>query len=376
MINNILQLAKILISQQSVTPDDANCQVLIAKHLETQGFDIQHLPFGDVKNLWATHGNGGPVFVFAGHTDIVPPGPEEKWTSPPFEPTERDGKLFGRGAADMKSALAAMIVATEKFIAEFPDHKGTIAFLITSDEEGEAVNGTVKVIEHLQHNKVQLDYCVIGEASSEKTFGDTIKIGRRGSLNGRLTIKGKQGHIAYPHLADNPINKGIPALNELNQIEWDKGNQHFPPTQFQISNIHAGTGAENVIPGELTVTFNSRYSPETTAEAIQKRVTDVLDTHTLDYHIDWRHSGKPFYTEKTTLINATLEAVKAVTGKIPELSTSGGTSDGRFIAPTDCEVIELGPVNESIHKIDEHIDIEALNQLTDVYYALLERLCL
>lgn len=369
-----LALTKQLIACRSVTPDDAGCQALIAEQLAKLGFDIERLPYGDVSNLWARRGNKGPVLVFAGHTDVVPSGPLEQWHSDPFSPEERDGRLYGRGAADMKGSLAAMIVAVQAFLHVHSNHKGSIAFLITSDEEGPAVNGTVKVLEHLKSRGNTIDWCIVGEPSSHERVGDVIKNGRRGSLSGALTVHGRQGHVAYPHLADNPVHRASAALAELCATEWDAGNAFFPPTTFQISNIHAGTGATNVIPGEAQILFNFRYSTETDDERLRSRVEALLDRHGVNYSLEWNLSGKPFLTERAELIGATEQAIKEITGYEPELSTAGGTSDGRFIAPFGAQVVELGPVNASIHQIDEHVDIADLEALSRIYERILVNL--
>jgi len=369
-----LALARQLIERPSITPDDQGCQKLMAERLQSVGFHCEHLRFGEVDNLWAIWGSAGPIFCFAGHTDVVPTGPESRWTSPPFTATERDGLLYGRGAADMKGSLAAMIVASEGFVQNYPDANIRLAFLVTSDEEGEALNGTRKVMEWLQANDRQIRWCMVGEPSSTTHLGDVIKIGRRGSLNGRLCIRGVQGHIAYPHLADNPISRAIPALQDLLAAEWDAGNAHFPATSLQISNIHAGTGATNVIPGELELLFNFRFSTETTAEELQSSVKAILDRHQLDYELVWQLSGNPFLTEPGELIEAARQAVAEQLGRTPELSTSGGTSDGRFIAPSGAEVIELGPVNATIHQVNECVRCDDLEALTGVYLDLLTRL--
>ncbi|WJW76556.1 succinyl-diaminopimelate desuccinylase [Thiohalobacter sp. IOR34] len=369
-----LELARALIARPSVTPDDQGCQALLAGRLAALGFHIEPLRFGEVDNLWARRGSEGPLFVFAGHTDVVPPGPADHWSSPPFEPSERDGCLYGRGAADMKGSLAAMVTACERFLARCPAAHGSIGFLITSDEEGPAVDGTVKVVEHLQARHEKIDWCLVGEPSSSRTVGDVIKNGRRGSLGGELTVHGVQGHVAYPQLADNPIHRALPALSELCATEWDAGNDFFPPTSFQISNIHAGTGASNVIPGELGVSFNFRYSTETSHEALMTRVGALLDRHALDYSLEWTHSGFPFLTRRGALVDAALEAVREVCGIDSELSTSGGTSDGRFIAPTGAQVLELGPVNATIHKVDECVRIDELERLSAIYERLLDKL--
>jgi len=332
------------------------------------------MQFDDVTNLWLRRGEASPLVVFAGHTDVVPTGPEQEWDSPPFTPTIRDGKLFGRGAADMKSSIAAMAVACELFVKAHSDHKGSIAFLITSDEEGPSINGTVKVIEALQARHETIDMCIVGEPSSSETLGDTLKIGRRGSLSACLVIKGIQGHVAYPHLAKNPVHEFSPALADLTSLQWDTGNEHFPATTFQISNINAGTGANNVIPGSMRIDFNLRFSTEITAEEIKTKIINVLDKNTLDYEINWHLSGNPFYCEPGELTKACEQAIQETVSTKPELSTGGGTSDGRFIAPTGAQVVELGPVNESIHKVNECIDIEALDQLAEIYQKVLEKL--
>ena len=366
-----LELAQALIAIDSVTPDDKGCQRLIAARLEALGFTIEHLRFGDVDNLWARIGTEAPLFVFAGHTDVVPAGPLEQWTNPPFEPTVIDGVLYGRGAADMKGSIAAMLCACEKFIRQQQYRKGSIAFLITSDEEGPAVNGTVRVIELLQQRHEHIDWCLIGEPTSVASVGDMVKNGRRGSLNGYLTIHGTQGHIAYPHLADNPIHRFSAALNTLVNEQWDNGNEFFPPSTFQISNINAGTGATNVIPGELKLMFNLRYSTELTQDAIRERIDSILSGYGLDYSLKWEFSGDPFLTPAGALVDATREAIRAVCGVDTELSTGGGTSDGRFIAPTGAEVVELGPVNASIHKINENVAVADLERLSDIYHNIL-----
>lgn len=370
-MSETLELAKALISRPSVTPDDAACQAIVAARLRKLGFAIEAMMFDEVENLWARRGRARPLLAFAGHTDVVPPGPREAWTSDPFVPEVRDGMLYGRGAADMKSSVAAMVVAVERFLARHPDHRGSIAFLLTSDEEGPAVDGTVKVIEKLEQRGEKIDWCLVGEPSSESRLGDVVKNGRRGSLNGVLKVKGIQGHVAYPDLARNPIHAVAPALAELTRIEWDRGNEHFPPTGFQLSNISGGTGAENVIPGSVEVLFNFRFSTEQTAEGLQARVEDVLRRHELDYELKWRLSGDPFLTPAGQLVDAAREAIRAVTGVEAQLSTGGGTSDGRFIAPTGAQVLEVGPVNRTIHKIDECIAVADLEALTEVYERVL-----
>ncbi len=368
-----LQLCRELMRRQSVTPEDAGCQELMMQRLEAIGFRCETLPFGEVHNFWAERGESGPVLVFAGHTDVVPTGPESNWTTPPFEPTERDGMLCGRGAADMKASLAAMVVACEEFVAAHPAHPGRIGFLITSDEEGPAVDGTVKVVEHLQRQGKHMDWCVVGEPSSTAELGDVIKNGRRGSLNAVLTVRGVQGHIAYPHLADNPIHRALPALHALASEHWDEGNEFFPPTSLQISNINGGTGATNVIPGEVQVLFNFRFSTEVTDAELRRRSEAILDAHDIDYRIDWNLSGQPFLTPRGALVSAVRDSVREVTGLDSELSTSGGTSDGRFIAPTGTEVVELGPVNATIHKLDEEVRAPDLPRLTAIYRGILEK---
>ena len=374
-MSDTLQLTKDLISKASVTPEDKGCQLMMTDHLKKIGFAISDLKFGEVDNFWAVRGNSKPVFVFAGHTDVVPVGDESKWKTDPFNPEVKDGLLYGRGAADMKGSLAAMIVATERFVQDFPDHKGTIGFLITSDEEGPAIDGTVKVAQHLKDSGQMVDYCLVGEPSSSDQLGDVIKNGRRGSLNGRLTIIGKQGHIAYPHLANNPIHLVVPALNDLCNELWDEGNEYFPATSFQISNVHSGTGVTNVIPGETEIVFNFRYSTETTHEQLQDRVLVILDKYKLDYRIDWEHSGYPFLTPKGDLVGSCVQAIKTVKGITAELSTSGGTSDGRFIAPIlDAQVVELGPLNATIHQVDECVSVQDLDDLTDIYYQVLKNI--
>jgi succinyl-diaminopimelate desuccinylase len=369
-----LELAIDLINRASVTPEDAGCQELMCSRLEKIGFNIEHLPFEDVKNFWARRGTAGPVLAFAGHTDVVPTGPVDKWQSDPFKAEIRGDTLYGRGTADMKGSLAAMVTACERFIEAHPDHKGSIAFLITSDEEGPSINGTVKVIEHLQNRGEKIDWCLVGEPSSVNTLGDTVKNGRRGSLNARLVINGIQGHIAYPHLANNPIHSALPALNKLAQIEWDKGNEFFPPTSFQISNIQSGTGATNVIPGKMELLFNFRYSTEVTAEQLKEKVESILQEDKLDYVCDWTLSGKPFLTPEGELLEATCAAITEIAGIKTDISTAGGTSDGRFIAPTGTQVVELGPLNETIHKIDECVKVEDLDTLSRIYQSMLEKL--
>lgn len=372
-MSETIELAKLLLSKPSLTPLDEGCQALMSDRLSKINFQIEQLKFGEVENFWALRGNTSPVFVFAGHTDVVPVG--ENWKTDPFNPEIIDGMLYARGAADMKGSLAAMVVATERFVKDFPDHQGSIGFLITSDEEGPALDGTVKVCEYLKTKNQAVDYCLVGEPSSTKQLGDVIKNGRRGSLNGRLTIIGKQGHIAYPHLANNPIHLVIPALNDLCDELWDEGNEYFPATSFQISNIYAGTGVTNVIPGETEVVFNFRYSTESTHEDLQQRVLGILDKHGLEYKLNWEHSGYPFLTPKGDLVSSCVDAIKTVKGIDTELSTSGGTSDGRFIAPMlDAQVVELGPLNATIHQVNECVSTQDLDDLTDVYYQVLKNI--
>lgn len=369
-----IALATDLISRASVTPEDAGCQPLMCERLEAIGFDVTHLRFEEVDNFWAVHGESGPILAFAGHTDVVPTGPVEEWASHPFKPEIRNSMLYGRGAADMKGSLAAMIVACENFIGDHPNHTGRIAFLITADEEGIAKNGTVKVMEYLKQNNEHIDWCVVGEPSSTAETGDVIKNGRRGSLGCVMTVNGRQGHVAYPHLADNPIHNASPALAELANTQWDNGNDFFPATSFQISNINGGTGATNVIPGSLKVIFNFRFSTELTADSIKQRTTEILDKHKLNYQLDWNLSGQPFLTAEGTLIDAVKDAIKTTTGLDTELSTAGGTSDGRFIAPTGSQLVELGPVNATIHQTDECVKADDLNVLTNIYQQVLVNL--
>ena len=369
-----LALTKQLIAEASVTPDDKNCQAILAERLQKIGFTIEAMNFNDTQNIWARRGNSAPLLCFAGHTDVVPSGPEEKWTSPPFVPTERDGKLYGRGTADMKTSIAAFVTACERLVAEHPEHSGSIALLITSDEEGDAYDGTTKVVDALKARGETIDYCIVGEPTAVNRLGDTIKNGRRGSLSGNLTIKGKQGHIAYPHLAVNPVHTFAPALAELVATQWDQGNAYFPATGFQISNIQGGTGATNVIPGSLNVKFNFRFSTESTDSGLKQRVHEILDKHGLDYDLQWSLSGQPFLTEAGELTQVAQAAIAEVCGINAELSTSGGTSDGRFIKAIARELIELGPVNASIHQIDEHIELAAVPELSAVYQNIMKRL--
>ncbi len=369
-----LALTKQLISRSSVTPDDQGCQQLMIERLQAIGFVVENLRFDDVDNFWAVRGESGPILCFAGHTDVVPTGPEANWTYPPFEPTECDGQLYGRGAADMKGSLAAMVVAVEQFVAAHPNHTGRIAFLITSDEEGIATNGTVKVVEWLQQQGITPDYCLVGEPSSTARCGDVIKNGRRGSLGCTMRIKGKQGHVAYPHLASNPVHKAAPALTELTTEVWDQGNQFFPETSFQISNINGGTGVTNVIPGELQIMFNFRFSTEVTDQILRQRTEAILDKHGLEYEMNWVLNGQAFLTPEGQLVDAAVASILDVTGIETELSTAGGTSDGRFIAPMGTQVVELGPVNASIHQVNENVNIADLDTLTAIYQSLLAKL--
>lgn len=371
-----LELAMELISRRSVTPDDAGCQQLIAERLHALDFSLEPLQFGAVTNLWARRGTRAPLFVFAGHTDVVPPGPEENWQQPPFSPAVRDGNLYGRGSADMKSAIASMLVAVEHFLAKHPQAPGSIAFLLTSDEEGPGVDGTAKVVDHLQARSERIDYCVVGESTCVDRLGDMIKNGRRGSLNGLLTVKGIQGHVAYPDRADNPIHRVAPVLAELCTEKWDEGNQFFSPTTFQFSNVSSGTGADNVIPGDLQALFNFRFSSCVTADELKQRVKAILDKHQLKHDLTWRLSGNPFLTEPGILIDHITQAIKEVTGVKTELSTTGGTSDARFIAPTGAQVVEFGLVNATIHKVNEHVKAADVDTLQKIYERLLEKLFL
>jgi len=373
-MDKTLDLAMQLIARPSVTPNDAGCQEILSARLAAIGFRIESLRFGEVLNLWAERGVGEPLVVFAGHTDVVPTGPREHWTSDPFTPTVRDGHLYGRGAADMKSSLAAFVTAIEDFVARHPNHRGAIALLITADEEGPSVDGTVKVVEWLRARGRHITHCIVGEPTCVERLGDVVKNGRRGSLNGKLRVRGTQGHVAYPHLACNPIHVLAPALQELVAIEWDRGNRDFPPTSFQISNIHAGTGAENVIPGSLELDFNFRFSTAVTDAALRQRVEQVLARHGVDYDITWRLSGQPYLTAPGRLVDAMREAIRTVLGVETRLSTDGGTSDGRFIAPLGAEVVEFGPLNATIHKIDERVNAADPARLAQVYARALEHL--
>jgi succinyl-diaminopimelate desuccinylase len=373
-MSRTLDLTLDLMARASVTPTDGGCQDVMTARLAALGFTVEKLTYGNVENFWARRGSSAPVLCFAGHTDVVPTGPLEEWRTKPFEPTIQDGVLFGRGAADMKSGLAAMVTAVEAFVSAHPDHRGTIAFLITSDEEGPSVDGTKRVVETLQLRGQRIDWCIVGEPSSEAVLGDTIKIGRRGSLSGRLTVHGVQGHIAYPHLAVNPIHTLAPALAELTSREWDQGNEHFQPTTFQVSNLNAGTGAPNVIPGELKARFNLRYSPVQTLDKLKQTVEDILRRHRVNFTLEWYVSGEPFYTPEGPLSQAVCQAVAAVAGKPPKLSTGGGTSDGRFIAALGAQIVELGVINASIHKVNEAVRAADIDDLHRMYVGVLERL--
>ena len=370
----ILNLTSELIRRASVTPEDAGCQVLLAARLDEAGFEIENLRFGEVDNLWATHGTVGPVLVFLGHTDVVPTGPADQWASPPFEPTIRDGHLFGRGAADMKSGVAAMTLALEEFVRRHPDHQGTLALLLTSDEEGPSIDGVRRVAEEFRRRGQRIDWCLVGEPSSQERLGDLVRVGRRGSLHGQLRVRGVQGHVAYPEKALNPIHVAAPALAELVATRWDEGNASFPPTSFQISNIHSGTGASNIIPGHLDVTFNFRYSTASTEQGLREKLEACLSRHSLDFSIDWNLSGEAFLTGEGQLRQAVTAAIEASCAITPVASTGGGTSDGRFIAPLGAEVVELGPINETIHKIDECVLIADLERLPGLYLDIAERL--
>ncbi|MEY4767465.1 MAG: hypothetical protein RL637_104 [Pseudomonadota bacterium] len=373
-MSDTLTLLQSLVQRHSVTPDDAGCQLMIAQRLQALGFVAESLNFADTQNLWLRRGTTAPLFVFLGHTDVVPSGPVEAWQSPPFEPTIRDGKLYGRGTADMKGGIACFISAVERFIQRYPQHHGSIAILLTSDEEGAATNGIVKVVEVLQQRQQPIEWCLVGEPSSQQQIGDMIRVGRRGSLSADLRIFGIQGHVAYPHLADNPIHRSLAFLQQLTTESWDQGNAFFPPTRLQISNIHAGTGADNVIPGQLDITFNLRFSSELTESIIKQRVETLLTQSQLNYQIHWRLSGQPFLTTKGQLIQAATQAIQQICGIQPVCDTGGGTSDGRFIAPTGAQVIELGLRNETIHKIDEHVYLKDIEILSEIYELILEKL--
>ncbi len=374
MKDETLALAKALIARRSITPEDDGCQQLILERLAPLGFKAEVFRCNDVVNLWIRHGGAKPLVVLAGHTDVVPPGPLEKWNSDPFQPTERDGKLYGRGAADMKTSVAAFVIAAERFVAAHPSHGGSLALLITSDEEGASVDGTVRVVEELKRRGETIDYCIVGEPSSVERFGDTIKNGRRGSMTGRLVVQGIQGHVAYPQRAKNPVHLAAPAIAELAATKWDTGNEYFPPTTWQISNIHAGTGAQNIIPGSAQVDFNFRFSTESTPEGLQKRVREILDRHGLDYSVDWIVGGMPFLTRRGRLIETLTSVVKKVSGVTPEINCTGGTSDGRFIIDICPEVAEFGPVNRSIHKVNEAVALDEIGPLAEVYRKAVEEL--
>ena len=375
-LSSTLALAFDLISRPSVTPEDAGCQDVMIQRLEKLGFEIEEMPFGEVKNFYAKKGTSGPNLCFAGHTDVVPTGPESEWINPPFEPKIIDGKLYGRGAADMKGSLASMVVAVEEFVNANPDHKGQISFLITSDEEGPFVDGTTRVVDALIERKEKVDWCIVGEPSSTNQLGDIIKNGRRGSFSGNLTIYGKQGHVAYPHLAQNPIHFAAPVIAELSETHWDEGNDFFPPTSFQVSNINSGTGATNVVPGTLNTLFNLRFSSELDFDKIKARILAILEKHDVKYDIEWTYNGLPFLTRPGELVDAIVKSVEDSVNITPELSTSGGTSDGRFIAQMGTQVVELGPINATIHQINECVEAESLNQLTNIYRKTLENLFL
>lgn len=373
-MSSTLELARNLLARRSLTPADDGCQETLIARLEPLGFKIERLRFGPVDNFWARRGTSQPLFCFAGHTDVVPTGPLEEWQSDPFVPFVRDGMLYGRGAADMKTGLAAMVTATEDFVRAHPGHRGSIAFIITSDEEGPSVDGTKRVVEALTARGEHIDWCLVGEPSSETTVGDTVKIGRRGSLSGRLTVHGVQGHVAYPQLAENPVHTFVPALLELTSRQWDKGTAHFPPTTFQISNLNAGTGAPNVIPGELKARFNLRYSPVQTLDGLKQTVAEILRKHGVKHTLEWFVSGEPFYTAPAVLSDAVSKAVAEVTGRAPKLATTGGTSDGRFIARTGAQVVELGVVNSTIHKVNECVRVADVDTLQRMYFTLLRNL--
>ena len=373
-MSEVLELACELISRASVTPDDAGCQALLGARLARAGFAIESLRFGQVDNLWASHGSGAPVLVLLGHTDVVPPGPTRAWASDPFVPVVRDGVLYGRGAADMKGSVAAFVVAAERFVAANPDHPGSLALLLTSDEEGDAIDGVRKVAATFRERGQRIDWCITGEPSSTARLGDLLRVGRRGSLSGTLVVKGVQGHVAYPHKARNPIHQAAPALAELVARQWDAGYESFPPTSLQISNLHAGAGANNVIPGELQVLFNLRYNPHWDAPRLEREITALLDRHGLEYELRWHRSGKPFHTPEGRLRAVAREVLASFSGAPPEESTGGGTSDARFIAPLGAQCIEVGPVNASIHQVDEHVSVADLEALPDLYLRLVERL--
>ena len=373
-MNDVVALTCELIARPSVTPDDAGCQALLADRLQAVGFHCEHLRLGEVDNLWATHGTGAPVLVLLGHTDVVPPGPRDAWASDPFTPEVREGVLYGRGAADMKGSVAAFVVAAEQFVAAHPDHPGTLAVLLTSDEEGDAIDGVRRVADLFRERGQGIDWCITGEPSSTAVLGDLLRVGRRGSLSGTLTVKGVQGHVAYPHKARNPIHLAAPALAALTARHWDDGFESFPPTSLQVSNIHAGTGANNVIPGELQVLFNLRYNPHWNAPKLEAAITAMLDAHALDYTLKWHRSGEPFYTPEGTLRSVARQVLGEFAGAAPEESTGGGTSDARFIAPLGAQCIEVGPVNASIHQVNENVSVADLEALPALYQRLIERL--
>ena len=366
-MSKTLSIAKELILKKSITPSDDGCQDLLINHLQSLGFTIEKMPFGKVNNFYARKGQEAPLLVFAGHTDVVPPGPEKEWASPPFKPTIKNNKLYGRGAADMKTSLAAFIVGIEEFLTENKNHKGSLGLLITSDEEGVAIDGTVKVVEALKNKKEKIDFCIVGEPTCVEKFGDTIKNGRRGSLSAKLKVKGVQGHIAYPELIKNPIHDVVPVIDELVQTIWDEGNEYFPKTSWQISNINAGTGATNVVPGFVEILFNFRYSSENTADMLKSQFEKILNKHRLDYDIDWEHSGEPYLTETGILVSSLSDAINQVSGIKPIVSTTGGTSDGRFISKICDQVVEFGPINKSIHKINENVNVDDIETLKDIY---------
>lgn len=370
-MNEVITLAKDLLQRKSITPEDAGCQEMMQSYLGELGFTNESMVFHDTTNLWSRKGTEAPVFCFAGHTDVVPTGPESKWKFDPFTPTEYNGHIYARGAADMKSSLAAMMAATKRFVGDYPNHNGSIAFLITSDEEGPFINGTTKVVDTLEARNEKIDYCIVGEPTSNEHTGDVIKNGRRGSLTGYLTVNGKQGHVAYPHLASNPIHSAAPILHELTTTKWDNGNEFFPATSLQISNINGGTGAGNVIPGTVNFQFNFRYSTEVTAEQLVERVTEIINKHHNVYELDWVYNGLPFLTPRGTLVDACVGSIKQICGIDTELSTSGGTSDGRFIAPTGAQVVELGPENKTIHQVNECVNIDNVITLEKLYYQIL-----
>ena len=376
-MNDVLALTQNLIARRSVTPDDAGCQSVLAERLQRIGFHCEHIRYGQTDNLWATHGADGidgPVLVLLGHTDVVPPGPREAWTSDPFQPEIRDGALYGRGAADMKGSVAAFVIALERFVAAYPDHRGTVAMLVTSDEEGDATDGVPKVAQLFRERGQRIDWCITGEPSSKAVLGDLLRVGRRGTLSATLTVKGIQGHVAYPEKARNPIHQAAPALVELSARAWDAGYETFPPTSFQISNVHAGTGANNVIPGELQVVFNLRYNPTWRAEQLERECEATLTAHGLEYAIRWHRGGEPFYTPEGPLRAAAREVLRECCGALPEESTAGGTSDARFIAPLGAHCVEIGPINASIHKVDEHVSVADLERLPDLYFNLIEKM--